>query len=76
MGGTSDRYDAQAKNADEASALALKLAENCGGMRTADLVGAGVSRRTAQRIIGELVSQGLLVPQGNGPSRVYRRTRE
>ena len=76
MGGTSDRYDAQAKNADEASALALKLAENSGGMRTADLVGAGVSRRTAQRIIGELVSQGLLVPQGNGPSRVYRRTRE
>ena len=51
---------------------ALALATRPEGLRTADLVEAGHSRRTAQRAIKELTEQGCLVPHGNGRSRVYR----
>ena len=51
---------------------ALALATRPEGLRTADLVEAGHSPRTAQRAIKELTEQGCLVPHGNGRSRVYR----
>ena len=67
------QHTTQADEPDEAVALALKLAESAEGVRTADLANTGISRRTALRIISELVEQGKLAPQGNGRSRVYRR---
>lgn len=53
-------------------AAALQLAAREEGLRTSDLVEAGHSRRTAQRVIRDLVDAGKLAPEGNGPSRVYR----
>lgn len=67
------QHTTRADEPDEAVALALKLAESAEGVRTADLANTGISRRTALRIISELVEQGKLAPQGNGRSRVYRR---
>ena len=67
------QHTTRADEPDEAVALALKLAESAEGVRTADLANTGISRRTALRIISELVEQGTLAPQGNGRSRVYRR---
>ena len=51
---------------------ALRLAATEQGLRSSDLVATGHSRRTAQRIIRELVEAGRITPHGNGPSRVYR----
>ena len=56
---------------DDAVKLALELARKTSGLHTADLVGAGIPRRTAQRLIRDLVEKELLVPQGNGRSRSY-----
>ena len=67
------QHTTRADEPDEAVAVALKLAESAEGVRTADLANTGISRRTALRIISELVEQGKLAPQGNGRSRVYRR---
>lgn len=55
--------------------LALTLARQPEGLRTADLVEAGASRRTAQRLISSLVEDGRLVPHGNGRGRIYRAIR-
>lgn len=52
--------------------VALALATTEEGLRTADLEQAGYSRRTAQRMVSELVDAGKLVPHGNGRGRVYR----
>lgn len=73
--GPAEQHTTRSDGSDEAVALALKLAESSEGMRTADLVDTGISRRTAQRLIRELVAQGQVTPQGNGRSRVYRRCR-
>ena len=62
-----DKQSAQKDGIDEVASLALKLAESNGGVRTADLVDAGISRRTAQRTLSELVERDRLTPQGNGP---------
>ena len=70
-----DKQSAQKDGIDEVASLALKLAESNGGVRTADLVDAGISRRTAQRTLSELVERDRLTPQGNGPSRIYRPNR-
>ena len=70
-----DKQSAQKDGIDEVASLALKLAESNGGVRTADLVDAGISRRTAQRTLSELVERDRLAPQGNGPSRIYRPNR-
>lgn len=51
---------------------ALFLAATEKGLHTADLEAAGHARRTAQRVIRELVAQGKLVSSGNGRGRVYR----
>lgn len=58
---------------DGTTLLALKLAERKSGVRTSELVDAGISRRTAQRIISELVGEEQLVPHGNGRRRTYHR---
>ena len=62
-----------AEKALDDAALALELAARSEGVRTSDLVDAGISRRTAQRIMRDLVEQGVLFAHGNGPSRIYRR---
>ena len=62
-----------AEKALDDAALALELAARSEGVRTSDLVDAGISRRTAQRIMRDLVEQGMLFAHGNGPSRIYRR---
>lgn len=67
------RLDDTSKNVDDLFALALELAERGEGLRTSDLVDAGVSRRTAQRMISALVDRGSLTPHGNGRSRTYHR---
>lgn len=51
---------------------ALAYAAEPSGLRTADLIEEGTSRRTAQRVIKELVEQGRLIPIGNGRGRIYR----
>lgn len=61
------------KSVDDLFALALELAERGEGLRTSDLVDAGVSRRTAQRMISALVDRGSLTPHGNGRGRTYHR---
>lgn len=58
---------------DETTLLVLKLAERKSGVRTSELVDAGISRRTAQRTISELVDEEQLVPHGNGRGRTYHR---
>lgn len=62
-----------AEEVDGTALLALKLAERKSGVRTSELVDAGISRRTAQRIISELVGKERLVPHGNGRGRTYHR---
>ena len=63
----------EAEKAPDDTALALVLAARSEGVRTSDLVDAGISRRTAQRIMRDLVEQGKLFAHGNGRGRIYRR---
>lgn len=71
-GNPSSAAAADAADDRTAEGIALALAARSEGVRTSDLVDAGIPRRTAQRIVSDLVEQGRLVPHGNGRGRTYR----
>lgn len=69
--GGANNADSDASASSSVSAEIAELVLERGSLTVSEAVEAGYSRRTAQRILAQLVSEGAIEPVGNGRSRKY-----